>query len=941
MTDKVVIHDSVRARWQSIKASYAFPPAVLAVEAQIERLLSQSRFCEQVIRQQPECLHAIISQESLQSTTYRALLKQDLPGGDDEAQLRRVLARFRNRQMLAICWHDLILQCDVQSVLLALSELADVCVQLACHCLQQSLSQQHGVPRVVTTPADSVAEAKQAEFIVVALGKLGGRELNFSSDIDVMFCFDHNGYCDGVKALSNKEFFTKLGQALVRVLNDRTQLVYRVDCRLRPFGDSGPLVVSFDHLQEYYQIHGREWERYALVKARSLNGNEAAQEALNTILKPFVYRQYIDFTVLQTLRDMKQKIAQQVSRKQQIDHLKLGPGGIREIEFIAQLLQLTHAGLTMSLQTQSLYKALEEIEQMAYLSPLEVTQLLQSYEFLRRAENRLQMWDDRQVHELPRDAEQLTVLAQSMGYDDASAFRSALQGYQQQVSVIFDNLAAVPSKDQEATDVAKDFWQELVEAEDQSRLEDKAGLPQLFFEQDEILQRLKALLSSPIYRTQDEVGRARLHGFMPILLQELSKHDDAAIVLSRLLPVLLAILRRSAYLLLLTENVGILRQLIAVVGSSPWIAKHVSSNPILLDDLITADSDEHHRAELQQQFKLSILAQKGLDDEQVLERVRLFKHAAELRIACADVQGVLPLMQVSDRLSWLAEVVVQGCLQYLEHREQPSLPDQPALPNLAVIAFGKLGGSELSYGSDLDLVYLTDGQSQTDPAMIKLTRKAQGLSRMLSLRTVSGQMYEVDLRLRPDGNAGPLVATLPAMHEYYRSRAWLWELQALVRARCVAGEESIVQAFEELRRDVLCQPREQQVLAQEVLAMRQKLILNKGNAGPLRFNLKHDLGGITDIEFMVQYAILENAHREPALCRYSDNVRQLAMLAEADFIAPEMAQDLSEIYCQYRNTSHRMALQEQQISAVDDADFVAQRALVQGYWKKCFAAYLD
>jgi len=941
MTDKVVIHDSVRARWQSIKASYAFPPAVLAVEAQIERLLSQSRFCEQVIRQQPECLHAIISQESLQSTTYRALLKQDLPGGDDEAQLRQVLARFRNRQMLAICWHDLILQCDVQSVLLALSELADVCVQLACHCLQQSLSQQHGVPRVVTTPADSVAEAKQAEFIVVALGKLGGRELNFSSDIDVMFCFDHNGYCDGVKALSNKEFFTKLGQALVRVLNDRTQLVYRVDCRLRPFGDSGPLVVSFDHLQEYYQIHGREWERYALVKARSLNGNEAAQEALNTILKPFVYRQYIDFTVLQTLRDMKQKIAQQVSRKQQIDHLKLGPGGIREIEFIAQLLQLTHAGLTMSLQTQSLYKALEEIEQMAYLSPLEVTQLLQSYEFLRRAENRLQMWDDRQVHELPRDAEQLTVLAQSMGYDDASAFRSALQGYQQQVSVIFDNLAAVPSKDQQATDVAKDFWQELVEAEDQSKLEDKAGLPQLFFEQDEILQRLKALLSSPIYRTQDEVGRARLHGFMPILLQELSKHDDAAIVLSRLLPILLAILRRSAYLLLLTENVGILRQLIAVVGSSPWIAKHVSSNPILLDDLITADSDEHHRAELQQQFKLSILAQKGLDDEQVLERVRLFKHAAELRIACADVQGVLPLMQVSDRLSWLAEVVVQGCLQYLEHREQPSLPDQPALPNLAVIAFGKLGGSELSYGSDLDLVYLTDGQSQTDPAMIKLTRKAQGLSRMLSLRTVSGQMYEVDLRLRPDGNAGPLVATLPAMHEYYRSRAWLWELQALVRARCVAGEESIVQAFEELRRDVLCQPREQQVLAQEVLAMRQKLILNKGNAGPLRFNLKHDLGGITDIEFMVQYAILENAHREPALCRYSDNVRQLAMLAEADFIAPEMAQDLSEIYCQYRNTSHRMALQEQQISAVDDADFVAQRALVQGYWKKCFAAYLD
>jgi glutamate-ammonia-ligase adenylyltransferase len=330
-----------------------------------------------------------------------------------------------------------------------------------------------------------------------------------------------------------------------------------------------------------------------------------------------------------------------------------------------------------------------------------------------------------------------------------------------------------------------------------------------------------------------------------------------------------------------------------------------------------------------------------LDDEQVLERVRLFKHAAELRIACADVQGTLPLMQVSDRLSWLAEVVVQGCLQSLQHAEQQRQSEQPALPNLAVIAFGKLGGLELSYGSDLDLVYLTDGQSQTDPAIIKLTRQAQGLSRMLSLRTVSGQMYEVDLRLRPDGNAGPLVSTISAMREYYHSRAWLWELQALVRARCIAGESNLMQAFEQLRRDVLCQPREQQVLAHEVLAMRQKLLLNKSNTGPLRFNLKHDLGGITDIEFMVQYAILANAHREPALCRYSDNVRQLAILAEANFIAPKMAQDLSEIYCQYRNASHHMALQTQQIGAVDPAQFSAERALVQLYWKKCFAAYLD
>ena len=941
MPDKVVINDSARARWQSLKGDYTFSSAVLAQEDKIERLLTQSRFCEQVIRQQPECLHAIIDGQTLEPTGYRSLLAQELLAVGDQTHLCRVLARFRNRQMLAICWHDLILRCDLQTVLLALSELADVCLQLSYRYLHQELSQQYGLPRVAAVPTDATTDAEQAQFIIVALGKLGGRELNFSSDIDVMFCFDHNGYCDGVKALPNKEFFTKLGQALVRVLNDRTQLVYRVDCRLRPFGESGPLVVNFDHLQEYYQTHGREWERYALVKASFIGGNETAQKALSDILRPFVYRQYVDFTVLQTLREMKQKIAQQVRRKQQIDHLKLGPGGIREIEFIVQLLQLINAGRTPNLQTQSLYQALQQIEQRAYLSPLEVAQLLQSYEFLRRAENRLQMWDYRQVHELPRDKEQLTVLAQSMAYDDQQAFRSDLQHYQQQVSAIFENIAAAAVKDEQLTDVAEDFWQELVITEDQSRTEESTDLPQLFVEQDDIVQRLKALLNSPTYRTQDESGRARLHAFMPIVLRQLSKHDDAATVLQRLLPLLLAILRRSAYLLLLTENISILQQLIAVVASSPWIAKHISANPILLDDLVTSDGGNYDKSELQQQFRLSILSQSGLDDEQVLERVRLFKHAAELRIACADVQGTLPLMQVSDRLSWLAEVVVQGCLQSLQHAEQQRQSEQPALPNLAVIAFGKLGGLELSYGSDLDLVYLTDGQSQTDPAIIKLTRQAQGLSRMLSLRTVSGQMYEVDLRLRPDGNAGPLVSTISAMREYYHSRAWLWELQALVRARCIAGESNLMQAFEQLRRDVLCQPREQQVLAHEVLAMRQKLLLNKSNTGPLRFNLKHDLGGITDIEFMVQYAILANAHREPALCRYSDNVRQLAILAEANFIAPKMAQDLSEIYCQYRNASHHMALQTQQIGAVDPAQFSAERALVQLYWKKCFAAYLD
>ena len=429
-----------------------------------------------------------------------------------------------------------------------------------------------------------------------------------------------------------------------------------------------------------------------------------------------------------------------------------------------------------------------------------------------------------------------------------------------------------------------------------------------------VLEKTCALLKSSSYRNQDEEGRRRLNAFMPCFLRELKQMDSPALVIDRLALLLQNILRRSAYLVLLYENQQILKQLLTVASSSPWIASHLTAYPLLLDELVVNSKDSYSlsKEEVADQFASEILAHSELDYDVVLERVRLFKHARELRIACADVLGEMPIMKVSDQLSWTAEAMIDGCLKYLEQAYDTTMKD-----NLAVVAFGKLGGLELSYGSDLDLVYFAQNESQSAssaessvPYVVKISKFAQRLTQILTLQTVSGKLYDVDTRLRPDGESGAIAPTFSFVEDYYQTRAWTWELQALVRARCVAGSAAVREQFAEMREHIICQPRDSSVLSVEVAEMRAKMLKTKASKSPGVFDLKNDEGGITDIEFMVQYAVLAHAHKDNSLCEYSDNVRLLERLADGGFISSSMAAEMTDIFCRFRNIMHRMYANE-------------------------------
>lgn len=916
----VTLSTQTRTQWQNLCAKGLFSKQVLDKQQTILMLWELSPFCVRICSRYPHWLDDLVEITGTSpvdfNTLYTSQLNQVFANVEDEDSLKKQLREFRNKQMLLICWRDLILQAEVPQILLALSALADVCTCLTLDWLQQAEVEKFGEPLM--------EDDQRANLAMVALGKLGGRELNFSSDIDVMFFYTDSGQTNGVRSISNQEFFTSIAQKFIRVFSDITAdgFVFRVDCRLRPFGDSGPLVVNCNHLEDYYLSHGREWERYALVKARVVYGSEQDIKHFKQIAMAFVYRRYLDYGVVNTLRSMHDMIAQQVKSRGYENHLKLGAGGIREIEFIVQFFQLIRGGGNINLQTNSLFSAIHEIQRKQLLKKAEVADLITAYLFLRRAENHIQMYEDQQIHELPNQALAIRVLAQSMGYAEVPPFMVALNGHMNNVAALFESISN-SNEDPKEENEYKKIWQLITTASENNPLQIDA--PAGVAEWDQVCANLQKLAHSFTYHSQDDMSRERLNTFMPILLERLAKVDSPALVLERLNMLLTKMLRRSAYLVFLTENKNALDQLLAVVAISPWIANHVTSYPILLDELSGAigDKAELNSEQLHLGFNDQILQSPLQDYEHILERVRVFKHTHELHVACADIQGQLPIKRVSDQLSWLAEAVICGCLDYLQYQA-----DQQA-GQLAVIAFGKLGGIELSYGSDLDLVYI--GKNGSNAA--QTAKLAQKLTQMLSLQTVSGRLYEVDSRLRPDGNAGPIAPSFEYVQKYYELRAWMWELQALVRARCIAGTQEMRQQFEAMRRILLSQARDHKALAREVAEMRSKMLSVKKSTSREIFDLKNDEGGITDIEFMIQYAVLAHAHDEISLCDYSDNVRQLEGLAEHGYLSATAASDLDEIYCRYREQTHRLALQAKS-AHVEQDQYTKERMIVREYWRE-------
>ena len=913
--------------------------------ASLPRVWACSEFVMQACCRHPSVLLTLLAQGALQAARteqeFRALLESELQEIQDENGLMQVLRRFRRREMVRIAWRDIAGWTDLVAVTQELSWLAEACIDSALTRLDGWLQQELGVP------SDAAGEAQS--LVVIGMGKLGAWELNFSSDIDLVFAFGEAGDTrDGPRSLSNEEYFTRLGRRLIKVLDQVTEdgFVFRVDMRLRPFGESGPLVLSFDAMEHYYQVHGREWERYAWIKARVVGGARAAGEALMTQLKPFVYRRYLDYGAFASLREMKQMIAQEVQRRDLESNIKLGAGGIREIEFVAQAFQLIRGGREPALQQRRVLLVLAYLAEHGYLPEFVAQNLQQAYEFLRNSEHRLQAYRDQQTHELPDQASERLRLAYAMGYADWDNYAQALAAMREQVQAAFEQVFLAPQVSATAAEAdlgLAALWCERLDPEAAGALLVETGYSEA------VLPWLVDLRHTRDYRVLSTRGRARMDQLMPLVLAAVGQGEHADITLKRVLGLLQAIIQRSAYLALLMENPMALSQLVRLCRASPWIAHFLTQHPMLLDELLDPRGlyRAPNKAELVQALRQDLSQFEDGDLELAMEELRHFHQTQVLRVAAADVSDAMPLMIVSDHLTWIAEAILDEVLElawgYLVERHgRPVCTSEGEVcdKGFAVVAYGKLGGIELGYGSDLDVVFLHGSDNMTletqgpkpVSAPVFFARLGQRMIHILTARTPTGILYEVDTRLRPNGASGLLVSHVQAFAEYQQRSAWTWEHQALVRARVVAGDPLIAEHFAAIRREILMRQRDRQGLRQEVSDMRQRMREANSRSQDGEFDLKQDAGGIADIEFMVQYGVLAWAHKHPALLDYTDTIRLLSGLAQADLVPEPDCALLADAYRAYRARMHRLTLQEQP-AVVPVTEFVEARAQVQRIWQ--------
>nr|WP_314640120.1 bifunctional [glutamate--ammonia ligase]-adenylyl-L-tyrosine phosphorylase/[glutamate--ammonia-ligase] adenylyltransferase [uncultured Pseudomonas sp.] len=875
---------------------------------------------------------------------------------DDE--LGRALRRQRTRQQVRIIWRDLTRQADLVQTCRDLSDMADASIDQAYQWLYSRHCQQFGVPT-------GRRSGEPQQMVILGMGKLGAVELNLSSDIDLIFAYPEGGETVGVKrSLDNQEFFIRLGQRLIKALDPMTVdgFVFRVDMRLRPYGSAGALVLSFNALEQYYQDQGRDWERYAMIKSRVVAGDQVAGAQLQEMLRPFVYRRYLDFSAIEALRTMKQLIQQEVRRKGMADNIKLGSGGIREVEFIAQAFQLIHGGRDLSLQQRPLLKVLSTLEGQGYLPPAVISELREGYEFLRYTEHAIQAIADRQTQMLPDGAQDQARIAFMLGFADWEAFHAQLMYWRGRVAWHFGQVIADPDEEegtQSEVVVGGEWlplWEEAQDEEAACRQLEEGG----FADATKALKALAGLRSSPQLRAMQRLGRERLDAFIPRLLAQAVEHANPDLVLERVLPLVEAVARRSAYLVLLTENPGALRRLLTLCAASPWIAEQITRFPLLLDELLNEGRlfKPPLAPELAAELRERLTRIPEDDLEQQMEALRHFKLAHRLRVAASEIAGSLPLMKVSDYLTWLAEAILAQVLalawrQTVAKYGTPLRTDGTLCdPGFIIVGYGKVGGLELGHGSDLDLVFIHDGDPQAETDGAKpidgaqfFTRLGQRIIHLITTQTNSGQLYEVDMRLRPSGASGLLVSSVGAFARYQENEAWTWEHQALVRARVLVGSQDVGQAFEKVRAAILGKHRDLATLRQEVSEMRAKMRDNLGSkstaAGTAAnafeatapFDLKQDAGGIVDIEFMVQYAALAWSETHPPLLRWTDNIRILEELEHEGLMPAEDASLLREAYKAYRSAAHRQALQKDP-GVIPGDQFVDERRQVLRIWRE-------
>jgi len=906
------------------------------------RLVACSEFGANVVLQDWRWFTGSVASFS-RRTDLDARLLSALADGDAAVDaVKSELRRIRNRVLLRILWREIFGLADLDETLEQLSDLADSTLDAATRYAIRTLEPRYGQVRD--------AAGKTVPLVILGMGKLGGRELNFSSDIDLIFLFTENGETDGARTVSAQEYFGRLSRLLISLIDEVTVdgFVFRIDTRLRPFGESGPPVVSFSALESYLMQHGRDWERYAYIKARVVGpdpGPDARNELDSNLITPFVYRRYLDYGVFESLREMHAMIAAEVKRRELKDNVKLGPGGIREAEFIVQSFQLVRGGSEVALQGRRFQEILPKLVGSRGLSADGARSLRQAYRFLRRLENFIQAIRDRQTHDLPRHAADQTRLCLAMGYADWPALRADLEMHRRVISEEFERVALRDPSDAKPlreklvraweNDATEESWCTLLSAANVESAADMAAI-------------LVSFANAASTRQIDSISADRLRRFMPDLIINSMETGSPVSALTRTLNVVERILRRSAYLALLNENPSAMNRLVDLCSRSQYIADQIALSPVLLDELLDPRmySAGVTKPDLSAELAQRLVTITDTDSEAHMHTIVQFQRAAMFRIAVADFHGGLPIMKVSDGLTWLAETVLDGAL----HVAWNDLTARHGVPcyvidgvtheaGLGIIGYGKLGGLELSYGSDLDIVFLhdshgesqvTNGEKPLDNTMF-FARLIKRLVLFLTTQTGSGELYKIDTRLRPDGQKGLLVTSTDAFERYQEDNAWTWEHQALLRARAVAGSKAVAKEFERIRRDTLIKRVKRETLRDDVISMRQRMRKELDRSDAQLFDLKNGPGGIGDIEFLIQYLVLSQAGSHPDVIVYSDNIRQIDALVAAECLEPAVGDRLQDCYRSYRLRQHHLVLDDQPPLA-DASEFLEEREFVASTW---------
>jgi glutamate-ammonia-ligase adenylyltransferase len=927
-----------------------FDAAAPPIRDALPRVLSASDFVCAALERNGDLARWLIDEGALDrplaAGEMAARLRSALATESELAGFMTAIRRQREREMVRIAWRDLAGLAAITETLDDTSAFADTAIGIALEYARADLMRTYGEPR---------NEAGESQpLIVIGMGKLGGGELNFSSDIDLIFAFPDKGTTAGARGIENEDFFTRLGRLLIRILGERTAdgFVFRVDMRLRPFGDSGPLTVSAAFLDDYLQTHGRDWERYAWIKARALTGVDAYSLIYSESVRPFVYRRYLDFGVFESLREMKALIEKEVARRDMAQHVKLGPGGIREIEFIVQAFQLIRGGQDRRIQSQSLLCVLPQLAGGKLLPSGVARELEAAYFFLRRLENRLQMLADQQTHTVPADPLTRERIAVSMGFGSWETCAAELDLHRARVTrafqeVIFSRTDAAAAEAPGVNGIVE-AWIRGVDAEPLATALAVRG----YRDSAAAAALLIAFRGAGALRRLDAPGRARLDNLVPRLIGAIAElaPELQADSLRRVLKVLEAIGSRSAYFALLNENAAVRRKLVDLAALGEFLTAQIASHPLLLDELLDESTGglPLPRGQLVEEVTARLTHLDEEEPERQVEVLRQFQRAAIFRVAMADLTGRIPLMRVSDYLTEIAEIIVEQAMRlaWSQMTAQFGTPMTGSgaarrVVNLCAVGYGKLGGNELGYASDLDLVFLHDSgaeQAETDAVkpvdnQVFFIRFAQRALHLLTMHSAAGRLYEVDVRLRPSGKGGMLITRIGAFEEYQEKEAWTWEHQALLHARAVAGDPALRAVFETLRVELLCNHVRRDTLRTEVRDMRVRMRreLSRSRTGPGMFDIKQDPGGTADIEFLAQYWALLHAKTHPPVVMFADTIRQLESVASADLVPQSTVDVLTDAYRRYRERSHHRSLDGAE-PIVAAEEFAAIRAAVTAIW---------